>query len=152
MLTKSTIVYGKKKKEWILGWFMMSLWLLQVLHVLIPGLKGGQQEKLNGTFWNGLLIWTTHLWSSQFMVLFTSVCIRLIWKRDNLNLHPHSGVELTATEHYGYQKLQEKLNQIVFHTKTQIQLLASKFWESHIAESWNDVHLMTVTLNACCFL
>jgi len=34
----------------------------------------------------------------------------------------------------------------------QTHLLAQEFQKSHIAESWKDVCLVTVTLNACYFL
>ena len=87
------------------------------------------------------------------------LCIHQVnFKKRQPKSSPHSDAELTATECRGYQKYEseklgrEKLHQILFHTRTKIQLLAQKFQESHIAESWKDLHVVTVTLNACCFL
>lgn len=97
------------------------------------------------------------------MVFAIHGCVHLCMHQVNLKKRqpkssPHSDIELTFTECHRYQKYKseklggEKLCQMIFHTKMQIQLLTQKFQKSHIAESWKDVHWVMVTLNACYFL
>lgn len=117
----------------------------------MPGLKG-QQEKLNGTFRNGLLVWMTHPSSLQFMVMVTSACSRLKRQPESC---PCSDTELTAAallilEIQKVQKNTEEKNIIkqFFPPRCRNNFcLAQKLRESHIAKGQAKVIVAQILLS-----